>query len=307
MFPTNESASPGPPDETARRAKVVLVERVPAPHVLYARVLAGLLKRNRPVQMPALRLVRPAATLERDALDHYARVCGFIPEHGVPLTYPHLLAFPLHLMLLTEPGFPWPAPGLVHVANAVRLRRPLAPGDTLRVEVECGPLIRHERGQAFVVSARIYRRGEAVWDGDSLYLKRGVPAQGAPLAPLTLDAAALARQTRWQLAAELGRDYARVSGDYNPIHLTALSAKAFGFPRAIAHGMWSLARTAAALQPPKRLAAAELRGEFKLPMFLPGDASLWSASPNACEREFEVRDAGGAKPHLRGRFLWELG
>jgi acyl dehydratase len=136
-------------------------------------------------------------------------------------------------------------------------------------------------------------------------LKRGVPAQGGAHAPLALDAAALARQTRWQLAAQLGRDYARVSGDFNPIHLTALSAKVFGFSRAIAHGMWSLARTAAVLQPPKPLAAAQLDGEFKLPMLLPGEATLWSASPGLAERAFEVRDAAGAKPHLRGRFRWE--
>jgi acyl dehydratase len=299
------AGQPGQPGEAPRRVKTVVVENVPAPHVLYARVMSGLMKRNRAAQLPASRLVIPAATLDPVAIERYARVCGFIPEHGVPLTYPHLLAFPLHLMLLTEPAFPWPALGLVHLANSVRLRRPLALDDTLRVEVECGPLVKHERGQAFVMSARIYRRGEAVWDSDSLYLKRGVPAQGALVAPLAIERAALVRQTRWQLAAQLGRDYARVSGDFNPIHLTMLSAKVFGFSRAIAHGMWTLARTAALFQPPKPLAWAELDGEFKLPMYLPGEASLWSTSRGPSEREFEVRDAAGDKPHLRGRFNWE--
>jgi hypothetical protein len=244
--------------------------------------------------------------LEPGPIWRYSRVCGFIPEHGVPLTYPHLLAFPLHLLMLTEPAFPWPALGLVHLANHVRLRRPLAYKDMLRVEVEFGALLRHDKGQAFVLHTRMYRRGEAVWDGDSVYLKRGVPASGSPLDPLELGHDALERISRWQLASQLGRDYASVSGDYNPIHLTALSAKAFGFPRAIAHGMWTLARAASALQPPKQLAEATLSAEFKLPMLLPGEASLWSASPSLIERDIEVRDIAGEKPHLRGRMQWKL-
>jgi hypothetical protein len=78
----------------AVRPKTVVIDALPAPAKLYARALSGMIKRGRPSQLPALRLVRPAALLEPAAIERYARVCGFIPEHGVPLTYPHLLAFP---------------------------------------------------------------------------------------------------------------------------------------------------------------------------------------------------------------------
>jgi acyl dehydratase len=290
----------------AVRPKTVVIDTLPTPARLYARALSGVVKRGRPAQLPALRLVRPAVALDAGPAWRYARVCGFIPEHGVPLTYPHLLAFPLHLLMLTDPAFPWPAVGLLHLANHVRLRRPLAYKDVLRIEVEFGALLRHDKGQAFLLHTRIYRRGEAVWDGDSVYLKRGVAASSVPLDPLVVDAAALQRIARWQLAPQLGRDYASVSGDYNPIHMSALSAKAFGFPRAIAHGMWTLARAASSLQPPKPLAEATLSAEFKLPMLLPGEATLWSASSSLIERDIEVRDIAGEKPHLRGRMQWRL-
>ena len=289
---------------SAVRPRTVVIDALPAPAKLYARALSGLIKRGRPSQLPALRFVRPAAPLEPAAIERYARVCGFIPEHGVPLTFPHLLAFPLHLLMLTDPGFPWPALGLVHLANHVRLRRPLAYSEALRVEVEFGALLRHDKGQAFVLHTRLYRRGEAVWDGDSVYLKRGAAPIGDPLAALEIERDALQRVARWQLPAQLGRDYAYASGDYNPIHLTTLTARAFGFPRAIAHGMWTLARSAAALQPPRPLAEAVISAEFKLPMLLPSDASLWTRSPSPTTRELEVRDAAGDKPHLRGRFQW---
>ena len=288
------------------RPKTVVIDTLPAPAKLYARALSGIVKRGRETHLPPLRLVRPAVAIDPGPVWRYARVCGFIPEHGVPLTYPHLLAFPLHLLMLTDPAFPWPALGLVHLANHVRLRRPLTYKDMLRVEVEFGALLRHDKGQAFVLHTRMYRRGEAVWDGDSVYLKRGVAAGGSALDPLELGPLELQRTARWQLPSQLGRDYANVSGDYNPIHLSSLSAKAFGFPRAIAHGMWTLARTIAALHPVKALASGYAHGDFKLPLYLPGDASLWTAAPSPTTRDFEVRDLAGDRPHLRGQFEWEL-
>lgn len=148
--------------------QTVIVNTAPDTPSLYARTLAGLFKRSRNAQLPALRLVRPAAVLDPAMLARYASVCGFHPEHGVPLTAPHLLAFPLHMLLLTDPSFPWPALGLVHLANQIHQHQPLASGDALRLEVECGALVQHAKGQAFVVHARAYRRGAAVWDSESL-------------------------------------------------------------------------------------------------------------------------------------------
>jgi acyl dehydratase len=293
---------------TMQRARTVVIDTLPPPAKLYGRALPGLFRRQRAVELPALRLIRPDVKLDAEDIGRYARVCGFIPEHGVPLTFPHVLAFPLHLMMLTDPSFPWSALGVVHLSNTVRLRRPLSAGQGLRIEVECGPLVPHQKGQAFTLHTRIYRRGEAVWDGDSVYLKRGVRSDALAVSNDAADVAApvLAREARWQLPSQLGRDYAKASGDFNPIHLHALSAKAFGFPRAIAHGMWTLARTLAALHPPKTLASGAARGDFKLPLYLPGDATLWTAASASTARDFEVRDLAGDRPHLRGQFEWEL-
>ena len=77
----------------------------------------------------------------------------------------------------------------------------------------------------------------------------------------------------WRLPADLGREYAAVSGDHNPIHLYPLTAKAFGFQRQIAHGMWSKARCVAAFE--NRLPdAATVEVEFKKPIFLPGKVAV---------------------------------
>ena len=111
-------------------------------------------------------------------------------------------------------------------------------------------------------------------------------------------AAKMAQHQSWSLPGDLGRRYARVSGDANPIHTSALGARLFGFPRAIAHGMWTQARALAALTPPDGLEAAEIEVSFRAPLLLPGTAALF-VSPDY--RNFEVRDPTGERLHLRGR------
>src|SRR5579872_3969065 len=96
-----------------------------------------------PPRLPDEHLVRPAAELASADIARYARACGFRPEHGVPLSFPHTLAFPLHLLLLTNPTFPWPASGMVHLANRIRQYQRLEPGQALRMEVHCERWVAH--------------------------------------------------------------------------------------------------------------------------------------------------------------------
>jgi len=245
-------------------------------------------------------LVRHGVTLERERIAKYAAVCGFSPAHGVPLTYPHVLAFPLHMLALTRSSFPYPVVGLVHLENVIRQRAPLCDGQTVSISVRLADWLAHEKGQAFTIETAIARGDTPVWDSVSTYLRIGVKdPQGAPYQGLPADETQLDLGEKWVLRADLGRRYARVSGDYNPIHLSAATAKLLGFPRAIAHGMWTKARALAAALPPQPLGTAEVRVAFKTPAFLPGTARYSSAGTSA-GMLFEVRDGKGEKPFLRG-------
>jgi acyl dehydratase len=96
----------------------------------------------------------------------------------------------------------------------------------------------------------------------------------------------------------VGGDYAAVSGDRNPIHTSRLLARAFGFPRPIAHGMWSKARCLAALE--GRLPDAfAVDVSFKLPILLPATVAL-STAGTADGWRFWLHDAKSGKPHLAG-------
>lgn len=251
--------------------------------------------------LPPVTLVMPKVVLDAGHIAKYATLCGFKKSDGVPLIYPQMLTFPLVTHYISSPDCPWPALGTVHLANAITQHQPLKAGDAVRVELQTGDLFAHEKGQVFELNLRILRGEELVWTATQTLLRVGVkPASGAPYAgQIELDAP-LSCQAEFVAAANLGRRYGAVSGDRNPIHLTALTAKLFGFKRAIAHGMWTSARATACLLPGHALQQAELNVEFKTPLFLPGKATLWThRAPNGAL--FEVRDGKGQKPHLRGQ------
>ncbi|MDN6400745.1 MAG: acyl dehydratase [Brachybacterium sp.] len=172
----------------------------------------------------------------------------------------HVLAFPLSLALMARRDFPFALLGLVHLRNQVLQHRPVQVGELVDVECRVRDLRPHRKGRTFeAVSTILGEHGEIIATDVSTYLVRGsAPSAGEPsgtspsAAGTAPSAAARApdprdppppRPTgRGSLAADTGRRYAAVSGDVNPIHLSAVSAKAFGFPRAIAHGMYTASR-----------------------------------------------------------------
>lgn len=277
-----------------------LVTEPPSPGALAWRALLSQRKGKRGGPLPRHTLVRQEVPLEAEHIAQYAAVCGFASAHGVPMTYPHLLGFPLQLMLMTESAFPYPVIGLVHLCNTIRQHQHLQAGERVRVEVRPRRLFHHARGQAFAIETAIIRGSAVVWESLSTYLRVGVSSpQGAPLIALP-TAQDLSPIGRWDVPADTGRRYAGVSGDWNPIHVSNIGAKLFGFAHPIAHGMWTKARALAALLPAAPLTQGEVVAEFKTPLSLPGEATLWQAPSATPGRAFEVRNAAGDKPYLRG-------
>ena len=236
--------------------------------------------------------------VRREPVDRYAAVCGFPRKDAVPLTYPHLLAFPLHMSLMADPSFPWPAVGMVHLENSVTGHRPVWVGERLDLRVQVGEPRAHDKGAVVDLAARALAGGELVWESTSTYLRRGVTADGDPAPGLELPTAP-AGALQWRLLGDLGRRYAAVSGDHNPIHLYPLTARALGFPRQIAHGMWSLARCVAALE--NRLPdAVTVEVGFRKPILLPGTVAFGHAVDGDAHTFALTRPKDGAA-HLVGR------
>ncbi|VVD66589.1 acyl dehydratase [Pandoraea soli] len=275
------------------------VTRLPSPLPLFLRALLSSRKPARAQPLPPLAFARRNVTLDADDIARYARLCGFTAAHGVPPTWPHLLAFPLHMLLMTDRAFPFAMLGMVHLDNRIRQHASLTPGERLDLDVRCGSLFAHDKGQVFTVLTTARRDGMVVWSGESGYLRTGVHDPLGPPYRAALSAdPSLAKTAAWHVPGDLGRLYARVSGDYNPIHLWPVTARLFGFPHPIIHGMWSFARSLAAVLPAD-VPFLDLLVEFKRPLPLPGDVTLWRDARGGA---FELRDAAGTVPHLRGRW-----
>jgi hypothetical protein len=253
--------------------------------------------------VPDQALTRAEVTVDPDRLAAYDRVCGFDLSDTLPPTYPHMLAFPMHLALMTDGRFPLAAMGLVHIANAITVHRSLRVSERLSLRVWSTPIAPHPRGRQFTIRTEARVGDELVWEESSTNLSRGkANGDAATAEPVIPSTAELAATATWRCAGDLGRRYGSVSGDLNPIHVHPLSARLFGFPSAIAHGMWTKARCLAALGP-ELPAAYTVEVAFRKPIRLPATVQFAEAEgpgPGAGTIAFGVRDAKRDTPHLDG-------
>jgi acyl dehydratase len=257
-------------------------------------------------EIPDVRLELDGVVADPGAVAAYAKVCGFALRDHLPPTYPHVLAFPLHMALMSDGSFPFGAVGLVHVANKITQHRRLGLDEPLDLRVQATKLKAHPKGKAFdvVTEARVGR--QIAWESTSTFLRRGKgdpgAASGEAFPIVDEDTPANAE---WRLEGDLGRRYGSVSGDRNPIHMHSLTAKPLGFPAAIAHGMWTKARALAALEP--RLPDAFVVDvRFRRPILLPAKVEFATSPPEGGDGEeidFTVRGRGEKRDnrHLDGR------
>ena len=276
------------------------LQRPPRMLGLYARAAAGMLPlagRRGGGEVPELELALRDVAVDRAHLARYARVCGFRVGDELPATYPHVLAFPLHMALMTDPSFPFAPVGTVHLANRITLKRPLDAGERLDLLVRAREGEPHPKGRLVEMVTEAHAGGEVAWEGLSTFLRRG--GGSGETAKKRRKPPEPPRGAVWRLPGDTGRRYADVSGDRNPIHLHDLTAKAFGFKRAIAHGMWTKARCLAALE--GRLPDAyTVEVSFEKPILLPARVAFGSLRASAKKIDFAVRDERTGAPHLTG-------
>jgi len=259
-----------------------------------AALLRAALHRPRPpapLSVPRITVEIARAVLPDDA--SYRRLCGATGDHP-PITAPHLLAGSAHIAIVSHKAMPLPAMGLVHTDNVIVAHRPLEAGMplSLRVHTEGHKSVRS--GVTFDVHTEARLDGVVVWEEVSTYLSRAVKGTGGPRPAEPAPLRDLVVSVPWRLPPDLGRRYARASGDFNPIHLTAPTAKLFGFKRAIIHGMWTLARAAGQLQ---LSAPGRLTCTFRRPALLPSTVFFHADAAG----RFEVRAARSGKLLLNGQ------
>ena len=232
-------------------------------------------------------------TLDPARIARYSSVCGF--EAGaVPSTYPHVLAMPLHLEIFACSRFPLRPMGLIHLSNSIELLGELRPGARLDFRVAACNYRRTDAGLAFDMNTDVTTDGQSLWRETCVFLSRwpepqertGSRPPRPPKAPK--DAAVLAEL---EVSLSTAWSYARVSGDFNPIHLNHRAARFFGLRGAISHGMWSLARSYAQSPAPVLAPGTRIDTQFLTPVQLPARVAIkeWTEEGAAKRALCDVR------------------
>ncbi|HEX2492864.1 MAG TPA: MaoC/PaaZ C-terminal domain-containing protein, partial [Steroidobacter sp.] len=220
-----------------------------------------------PVRLEARRVMLSGAHLQR-----YRDVCKVRCGAQLPPTYLHVVAMPMHIQLFIAPQFPVKVLGLIHLRNTIRVLGEVNVKAPLGLSVTFDSMRLTDAGQEYDFVTRYEQDGQIVWEEVSTMLARvathkeggkrpGIERSTHPETGVATETLEVAENTGWR--------YARVSGDFNPIHLTARTAKLFGFKQAVAHGMWSLGRCLAAAAPHLPDGKVQIDTQFKLPVYIP--------------------------------------
>lgn len=247
--------------------------------------------------LPALSLILENQRINTKQLLRYNKVCGFSDEHNVPASFLQVLSFPLQMSLLTSNEMPIAAMGLVHLSNRIISLKAIDAKESISIQCSVGDQRLSSKGLDFDINATICdSQGNTVMKSTATLLyrcKTGIEKEknNTSIEPFN------ANHHTWNLAANIGRRYGKLSADLNPIHLFALSAKLFGFKRQIAHGLFLNAKALATFEGELPQAPFEIRTAFKRPAFIPSSVNVYSQT-NQHEKSIQIWSKDHKDLHL---------
>lgn len=276
--------------------------QMPAAGGLYAKALGTARRKpGKNIRVPHIEVRVPAVQPSPSRLSAYREICGFeLAPDELPITFPQVQAAPLHMWLMLRPEFPVPLMGLVHLRNSFEVIEPMTAEVAYEVRAALADGRRTHQGYEIdLLTEYTDGDGKVVYRALMTVLYR-MKSDGPAVRPRQAPAApALSEYRSFEAPSDIGRRYAPIGGDFNPIHLFALTAKVFGFPRAIAHGMWSLARAAALVEVSRGKPARNLSVQFRQPLLLPGKVAL-KFSDEGKASSFALLSRTSDKVHFTG-------
>ena len=272
--------------------------QLPKPYLAYPKVIQGLIfkKPKGEKVLPQVEYVVDSFKIDPNHLKAYNEVCGFKNNGYIPAIYVAVLSQSLQMHMMTSEAFPFAVLGLVHIRNVVKQTRKIGVNEQLSLSCKFGELKPHDKGVQFdfITTAKV--GNDVVMEGTTTYLSRQKTDAKQAEKVKEDSVPNYEVQAVWDVSENTGRRYAKTSGDFNLIHIHALTAKAFGFKQAIAHGMWSKARALASITLPD---AYEADVWFKLPMYLPSKVEFLTAQQPK-QIDFLIRNEKTQKPHVSG-------
>ena len=248
--------------------------------------------------LPKICLKLAKVCTDKNLLDKYNSLCLFNSSEFLPITFPYVLAGPLHLALMANKLFPIKGAGLLHLRNRIKYNRQINISEEFVISVKTSESRFRPQGFEFDIVTEVEIDGEKFWECKSTFLSRGkFQKEDPPSADeeifLKMDKGS--SNSEFSIPGNAGRVYAKVCKDYNPIHIATPLAWLFGMKRSIAHGMWVSAR---ALGEMNLTEIKEFDLAFKGPVFTGSKVSIQKESEN-----FNLFTSGNKRPVILGRVV----
>lgn len=297
------------PKVTERIDKMPFMGWIFAKALWYGVVRPNSLKPGTTVE--AFKFTLTGFNIDTEQLAAYCKVCGFtdVNRTTIPISYFQSLFVGLIGKSITSKTFPINPLGLIHTFQSMRLYRAVQTDEILDFACELSSMRHTEKGIESEFKLEVHSGDESVWQGVSVFLTKTVPKK--KVAKQNRKPDPFDKKEEIKVKTGTGRQYARVSKDYNPHHLYDIPAKIFGFKKAIVHGMWSLARVVASLDNSFDLNKREIQinAFFKRPIFMPAVIALGYSTDdktNSGSISFLLKDNESSVPHIRGELIQQI-
>lgn len=282
-------------------------DSIPGVFPVYMKMLVTRKKGFKPGDIfPQITAVVKNVTIDDEKLKAYREICGLNDDGCLPLLYPHVFTAPLHMAILSSREFPIPLAGMLHYRNHSIQHRPIAQDEKLDVEVSLAEHRIVKQGFEFDYTIRIISGGELVWNSITTYLKLGkfgkefTPSPRSELIQPEPDAERFAEHF---IPEKIGRRYAKICSDYNPIHISKLMAKLMGFKRDIAHAMWATSLSIGKVGVRTDKGAVRIDLGFKAPLVIGSKSYITRAEKKEYTR-FDYILEGSDKPCVIGKISY---
>jgi len=259
------------------------------------------------IGLPNIKAKWTSASANSVALNEYLQVLNLEKDDHLPILYPHVMAGSMHMNMLSHKAFPIRLLGAVHLKNRIVQYKPIADDAIMNIQSEIAGYRLVEKGVEFDFTTDVIINGEKVWEETSIYFQAGrFGGKETPSTEKSFELNSLDEPENtgnWHVPKNRGKKYAKITGDYNPIHMSSLAAKLFGFKRDIAHGFGVLAeaieysvaiKSAGGIEKPLQVDVV-----FKGPVFLDSDVSIKQNKQQDPNR-FDVYCGDNPKPSLCG-------
>jgi hypothetical protein len=240
------------------------------------------------------------ATESAEKIQAYRELCGIGNDGNLPLLYPHVFTSSMHIHLITDKRFPASALGAVHSRMHIVQHEPIPESQKVDLHCRISDARTLKAGLETDITTTLCVEDKCLWESVSTYIFRGrkfgKPGDQHPWAHFE-ELGEPTLEAEWKVPVDMGKRYAKITGDYNPIHVSRFAAKLFGFKRDIVHGMWSLCRCLAHIPDFSYDQPTRIDASFKGPIFMDSGCTMKGCETDGGYR-FDLYNKGNSRPSI---------